>query len=73
MANAIIEDRPHRCSGRFAMHALAVMLGMIDSAESGELVKIGIPGAALPALTEGGAKRLLRKPLGGDLDRLSEF
>jgi predicted dehydrogenase len=73
MANAILEGRPHRCSGRFAMHALAVMLGIIESSESGEPVKIGIPGAVLPALTEGGAKRLLRKPPGGDLDRPSEF
>jgi hypothetical protein len=44
--------------------ALAVMLAIIESAESGEPVKIGIPGAALPALTDEGAKRLLRKPLG---------
>jgi hypothetical protein len=55
------------------MHALAVMLGIIESAESGEPVKIGIPGAVLPALTEGGAKRLLRKPPKGDIDRPSEF
>jgi predicted dehydrogenase len=64
MANAIIEDRPHRCSGRFGMHALAVMLAIIESAELGEPVKIDIPGAALPALTEDGAKRLLRTPPG---------
>ena len=42
----------------------AVMLAIIESAESGEPVKIGIPGAALPALTEEGAKRLLHSPLG---------
>jgi hypothetical protein len=64
MAKAIIEDRPHRCSGRFGMHALAVMLAIIESADSGEPVKLGIPGAAFPALTGDGAKRLLRTPAG---------
>jgi predicted dehydrogenase len=64
MANAIVEGRPHRCSGRFALHTLAVMIGIIESAESGEPVKISIPGAAFPALTKEGAERLLRKPLG---------
>ena len=44
MATAIVEGRPHRCSGRFGLHALAVMLGIIDSAESGRAVKIGVPG-----------------------------
>jgi predicted dehydrogenase len=62
MANAIVEGRPHRCSGRFALHALAVMLGIIKSAESGDPVEIGVPGAALPALTDEEAKKLLLKP-----------
>jgi predicted dehydrogenase len=60
MANAIVEDRPHRCSGRFALHALAVMLGIIESAESGQAVTIGIPGTNFPRLTQEEAKRLLR-------------
>ena len=63
MANAIVEGRPHRCSGRFALHALAVMLGIIEAAESGEPVEIGFPGATLLALTGEEAKRLLLKPL----------
>ena len=63
MANAIVEGRPHRCSGRFALHALAVMLGIIEAAELGEPVEIGFPGATLPALTGEEAKRLLLKPL----------
>jgi hypothetical protein len=46
------------------MHALTVMLAIIESAESGEPVEIGIPGTDLPALSDEGAKRLLRKPLG---------
>jgi predicted dehydrogenase len=59
MANAIVERRPHRCSGRFALHALAVMLGIIESAESGQPVTIDIPGTTFPALTDEGAKRRL--------------
>jgi hypothetical protein len=62
MANAIVEGRPHRCSGRFALHALAVMLGIIESAESGQVVTIGVPGTTFPALTEEEAKRLLLRP-----------
>jgi predicted dehydrogenase len=60
MANAIVEGRPHRCSGRFALHALAVMLGIIESADSGQAVTIGVPGTTFPALTDEGANRLLR-------------
>ena len=63
MANAIIEGRPYRCSGRFALHALAVMLGILESAESGQPVEIGVPGTTLLALTDEEAKRLLLKPL----------
>jgi predicted dehydrogenase len=63
MANAIVQGRPHRCSGRFALHALAVMLGIIESAESGDTVRIGVPGTTLPGLTEEEAKSLLRQPL----------
>jgi predicted dehydrogenase len=61
MANAIVEGRPHRCSGRFALHALAVMLGIIEAAESGEPVEIGFPGTTFPALTSEEAKKLLLK------------
>jgi predicted dehydrogenase len=59
MANAIVEGRPHRCSGRFALHALAVMLGVIASAESGQAVTIGVPGTTFPLLTDEEATRLL--------------
>jgi predicted dehydrogenase len=59
MANAIVEGRPHRCSGRFALHALAVMLGIIESAESGQAVTIGVPGTTFPRLTDEEAKHLL--------------
>src|SRR5246127_3269565 len=59
MANAIVEGRPHRCSARFALHALAVMIGIIEAAESGAPVQIEVPGVTLPAFTEEKAKTLL--------------
>jgi predicted dehydrogenase len=62
MANATVEGRPHRCSGRFALHALAVMLGIIESADSGQPVTIDVPGTTFPPLTDEGAKRLLLRP-----------
>jgi predicted dehydrogenase len=65
MANAIIEGRPHRCSGRLALHALAVMLGIIESAESGQPAKIGVPGTTFAALTDEGAKSRLLRPSAG--------
>jgi len=40
MARAILDDRPHRCSGRFALHTLAVLAGMIESAENGSVVEL---------------------------------
>jgi predicted dehydrogenase len=40
MAQAILDDRPHRCSGRFALHTLAVLAGIIESAESGRSIEI---------------------------------
>ncbi len=61
MANAILENRPHRCSGRFGLQTLAVMLGIIESAESGEAVEIRVPGASLPLLTEVECTRLMRR------------
>ena len=40
MALAIATGRPHRCSGRFALHALAVMTGILASATEGHAVDI---------------------------------
>jgi predicted dehydrogenase len=40
MARAILDGRPHRCSGRFALHTLAVLTGIIESAESGSVVEL---------------------------------
>jgi predicted dehydrogenase len=40
MANAIIEGRPHRADGEIALHALAVMTGMLEAAAGGRKVDI---------------------------------
>jgi predicted dehydrogenase len=62
MANAIKEGRAHRCSGKFALHALAVMVGILDSADSGETVHVEIPGETPLAFTKNDERRLLRDP-----------
>ena len=38
MAMAIMEDRPHRCSGEVALHAVDVMTGILKSGETGKFV-----------------------------------
>jgi predicted dehydrogenase len=40
MARAIVEGRPHRADGALALHALAVMTGMLDAASEGRKVDI---------------------------------
>jgi predicted dehydrogenase len=60
MANAIVEDRPHRCSGRFALHALAVMTGMLNSADTGEPVEVAVDGDTPAPFTREDERRLLR-------------
>jgi predicted dehydrogenase len=35
MALAIMEDRPHRCSGEFALHVVDIMTGILRSGETG--------------------------------------
>jgi predicted dehydrogenase len=42
MASAIIEGRSHRADGAFALHALAVMAGMLDAAAQGRKVDIAV-------------------------------
>lgn len=60
MAAAIEAGRPHRCSGRFALHALAVMNGILESASGGHAVEILI-GAEQPSpFGESDAAELLK-------------
>jgi predicted dehydrogenase len=40
MANAILENRPHRCSGRFSLHVLNVMLAILESGTTGQAISI---------------------------------
>lgn len=59
MARAIGEGRPHRANGDLALHVLAVMAGILDSAVSGKPVAI-TDGCERPApLGEDEAKGLL--------------
>jgi len=43
MAQAIVENRPHRCSGDLALHVLEVMEAFQRSSESGQVVAITTP------------------------------
>jgi hypothetical protein len=40
IAQGIVDDRPHRFSGRFALHTLAVLASIVESAESGRFIEI---------------------------------
>jgi predicted dehydrogenase len=60
MARAIIDDRPHRANGALALHALAVMAGMLDSAAEGRKVDIATDWDRPQPLAPREAKSLLR-------------
>ena len=40
MANAILVNRPHRASGKLALHVLEVMEAFETASKSGQIVKI---------------------------------
>jgi predicted dehydrogenase len=59
MAAAIETGRPHRCSGRFALHALAVMTAILEAADTGKAVDVAIEAEQPAAFTERDAAALL--------------
>lgn len=63
MVSAIASQRPHRCSGELALHVLAVMLGILHSAESGRGVNIGLSCEPPAPLAPDEARALLRPVL----------
>jgi predicted dehydrogenase len=62
MASAITENRPHRCSGDFALQALEIMLGILESARTGMSVDIEQRVERPAPLTAAEAEQLLRQP-----------
>ncbi len=60
MANAIAEGRPHRCTGQFALHVLAGMLGIIQAARSGRRVDIDTPCEVPATFWEADAEKLMK-------------
>ena len=60
MARAIVEGRLHRADGKLALHALAVMTGMLDAAADGRKVAITVPYKRPEPLSAREAKSLLR-------------
>jgi predicted dehydrogenase len=60
MAIAILDDRSHRCSGRFALHTLAVLTSIVDSADNGGVITL-VDTCEIPsALTDAEARDLFR-------------
>jgi len=59
MACAIAEGRPHRASAELSVHTLAVLTGIVESAERGIGVDITEPCQRPSAMTEVDAKALL--------------
>ncbi len=64
MANAIAAGRPHRCNGRFSLHVLAAMLGILDSAATGQPVEIAYPCETPAAFAPAESVGLLKAPAG---------
>ena len=60
MARAIIESRPHRADGALALHALAVMTGMLVAAVEGRKLDIAAPCGRSRPLGAREAKSLLK-------------
>ncbi|WP_018897647.1 Gfo/Idh/MocA family oxidoreductase [Rhizobium sp. 2MFCol3.1] len=63
MANAIANNRPHRCSGDFSLHTLAVMLGVLQSAELKREVQVSHRAERPEALTPEQASSLRSESL----------
>jgi len=59
MACAIAEGRPHRASAELSVHTLAVLTGIVESAERGMDVDITEPCQRPNVMSEGDAKALL--------------
>lgn len=59
MALAILENRPHRCSLEFALHAVDVMTAILDSGERGAFIDIETTCERPAALAPEAARGLL--------------
>jgi len=59
MALGILEDRPHRCSLDFALHAIEIMTAILQSGETGKFVTLTTSCDRPEALDAGTARRML--------------
>jgi len=59
MAQAIVEDRPHRCSLELAIHAVDVMTSILKSGETGHFVDLSTTCERPAALSPGAARKLM--------------
>lgn len=61
MAQAILEDRPHRCSLEFALHVVDVMTAILKSGETGKFITLTTSCEQPAAFGVKQAARILRK------------
>jgi predicted dehydrogenase len=59
MALGILEDRPHRCSLDFALHAIEIMTAILQSGETGKFVTLSTTCERPAALDAASARRML--------------
>ncbi len=61
MAQAIMQNRPHRCAGEIALHGIDVMTGILASAQSSEFVGLKTTCTRPAALAMDDARALLNR------------
>jgi len=59
MAQAILEDRPHRCSLEFSLHIVDIMTSILDAGEQGQFLELSTTCERPAALGIAEAKALM--------------
>jgi len=65
MAQAIRDNRPHRCSGDFALHVVEIMTAILKSGETGDFVRLETGCVRPEALGIAEAQKLMRQTSSG--------
>ena len=71
MAQAIVDDRPHRCSLDLALHAVDVMTAVLRSGETGSFVELTTTCERPKALTPDAARALMVPQMEEDANAIS--
>jgi len=59
MALGILEGRPHRCNGEFALHVIDIMTGILRAGEEGRAVEMSTTCERFAPLTPEAAQTLV--------------